>query len=93
MKIEKSRLGSFFLFIGLILLMIFFFTDQAKYPSYGYFFVGATLMFLGGYLWWRDRKPAPESGRFRSIRRMRQKRTERIERKKRKKEEREARQQ
>ena len=90
MKIEPGRVGSFFVFVGLVLWVIFFTTDQAKNPSYGYFFVGAVALFLGGYLWWRDRKPAAEAGRFRSIRRMRQKSAERKERKKKKKEEREA---
>ena len=93
MKVERGRLGSFFLFIGLVLWMIFFFTDQAKYPSYGYFFVGAALLFLGGYLWWRDRKPPPETARFRSYRRARLKGAERKARKKQKKEEKEAKQQ
>jgi len=93
MKIEKSRLGSFFLFIGLVLWVIFFVTDQVNHPSYGYFFVGAVALFLGGYLWWRNQKPAPESARFRSMRRMRQKRAERREKKKKKKEEQQAGQQ
>jgi hypothetical protein len=87
MNIEKSRVGSFFVIIGLVLLMIFFFTDQAKYPSFGYFASGGALLFLGGYLWWSDRKPPVESSRFRALRRARQKRAERKARKQKKLEE------
>jgi hypothetical protein len=93
LNIEKFRIGSFFVFIGLILLVIFFTTDQAKYPSYGYFFVGVALVFLGGFLWWRNRKPWPPAERFRAIHRMQQKRAERKAKKQQKKEQKKAGQQ
>jgi hypothetical protein len=90
MKIEKGRIGLFFILVGLVLWVIFFTTDQAKYPSPGYFFIGVAALFLGGYLWWRDWKAPPEAGRFRSLRRMRQKRAERSAKKKKKKEDQQA---
>lgn len=77
MQIEKGRLGQFFLVIGLILLAIFFTTDQSSSPACGLFFFGAVLAFLGGYLIWRDLKPPPETQRFRTLRKMRQKQAER----------------
>jgi hypothetical protein len=77
MQVEKGRLGQFFLVIGLISLIIFFTTDQISNPGYGFFFVGAALTFLGGFLIWRDRKPPSETERFRTMRKMRQKREER----------------
>jgi hypothetical protein len=85
METEKGRIGQFFLFIGLILLVIFFFTDQAQNPSYGYFFFGAASTFLGGYLMWRYRKPGPQADRFRSLRRAQMKSAERKAEKKAKK--------
>jgi Na+/phosphate symporter len=72
MHIEKGRVGQFFLFIGLLLLVIFFTTDQAKHPQYGFFFIGVIVLCLGIYLIWRDLKPPEESQRFRAFRRWRE---------------------
>ncbi|MBN2148981.1 MAG: hypothetical protein JW726_16470 [Anaerolineales bacterium] len=82
MSIDKGRIGVFFLMIGLVLLVIFFTTDQAQHPAYGFFFIGAALTFLGGYLIWRNRKPPAPTERFRTLRKMRQKQAERREKKK-----------
>ena len=70
MNVEKGRLGSFFVFIGLVLLVIFFTTDQAQNPSYGFFFFGAFSLLGGGYLIWRDFKPSTPVERFRGLRAM-----------------------
>lgn len=77
MRSIVGRLGSFFIIVGLVLWVIFFTTDQASQPSYGYLINGAAALFLGVYLWWHSREPAPESGRFRAIRRLSQKSAER----------------
>lgn len=83
MGIETGRLGTFFFFIGLVLWVIFFASDQAIQQSYAYFFLGAVALFLGVYLWRHGRKQAQEENeRFRTIRRIRQKSLERRERKK-----------
>lgn len=86
MKLSKSRLGQFFLLIGLIMLIIFFGTDPTVHRSYGWFLGGFALAFLGGYLIWRGWKPAPTTERFRSVRRMQQKQAERKAKKKEKQE-------
>ncbi len=71
MQIRLGRLGQFFLFVGIILLVIFFVSDQNTYFQPMFFFVGLLLSLLGVYLIWRDWKPVNESSRFRTLRRMR----------------------
>ena len=67
---EKSRLGQFFLVIGLVMLIVFFGTDQSQNPQYYLFFLGAPLTALGIFLYWRNRKPAEPSNRFEGFRKM-----------------------
>lgn len=71
MNIRKGRVGQFFLFVGIILLVIFFVSDQNTYFQPGFFFIGLILSFLGVYMIWRDWKPAEKSSRFRTLRRLR----------------------
>ncbi len=73
MHIRLGRLGQFLLFIGIILLVVFFVSDQNTYFQPGFFFVGLVLSFLGVYIIWRDWKPTSESKRFRTLRRLRKK--------------------
>ena len=83
MRTGKSKLGRFLLFIGLILLVVFFAMDQAKHPSYGYFCVGLVVAILGGILVVRGHQPPAESMRFRTLRRWREQlRQQKEERKK-----------
>jgi len=84
MQVEKSKVGAYFFFIGLILLVIFFATDQAKHPAYGYFFAGFGAVFLGGYMMWTGRKPPPPSERFRSYRKWQEEQKEKKAEKKKK---------
>jgi hypothetical protein len=72
MQSGMGKLGRFLLFVGLILLVVFFAMDQAANPSYGYFCVGAVAVFLGGVLMMRGHKPPDESMRFRTVRRWRE---------------------
>ena len=83
MQVGKSKIGRFFFFIGLILLVVFFAMDQAKHPAYGYFCVGVIVVLLGGILMLRGQPPPVESMRFRTLRRWREQQKERkAERKK-----------
>ena len=77
MQVGKSKLGRFLLFIGLIILVVFFATDQAKHPSYGYFCIGVVIAILGGVLMIRGHQPPDESMRFRTLRRWREQQKER----------------
>jgi hypothetical protein len=72
MQSGKSKIGRFFFFIGLILLVIFFAMDQAKHPAYGYFCVGIIVVILGALLMMRGHQPPAESMRFRTVRRWRE---------------------
>ncbi len=72
MRTGKTRLGSFLIFIGLILLVIFFAINQATHPNYAYFCVGIVILVLGGLLLVRGHKPPAESMRFRTLRRWRE---------------------
>jgi cadmium resistance protein CadD (predicted permease) len=71
MHIRKGRIGQFLFFVGVILLVVFFVSDQNTYFQPGFFFIGLVLSFLGVYLIWKDWKPVNESSRFRMLRRMR----------------------
>lgn len=83
MQIGKSKIGRFFFFIGMILLVVFFAMDQAKHPAYGYFCVGVIVVLLGGILMLRGQPPPTESMRFRTLRKWREQQRERkAERKK-----------
>jgi len=73
---EKSRLGTFFLLIGLVMLILFFGTDQSQNPQYILFFGGTPLTVLGVYLLWSDRKPTEPTTRFSGVRRLMSRRTD-----------------
>jgi hypothetical protein len=77
MQVGKSKLGRFLLFIGLILLVVFFAVDQAKHPAYGYFCAGVIGIILGGLLMVRGHQPPAESMRFRTLRRWREQQKQR----------------
>lgn len=83
MQVGKSKLGRFILFIGLILLVVFFAMDQAQHPGYGYLCAGVVGVILGGVLIVRGHQPPAESMRFRTLRRWREQQKQRkAERKK-----------
>jgi hypothetical protein len=64
----SGRIGQFLLFIALIILIVFFATDQAQEPVFSYFCWGMIFLFSGLFLIWRGRKPPPPSSRFRILR-------------------------
>jgi uncharacterized membrane protein YqjE len=68
----SGRIGQFLLFVSLILLIIFFATDQARQPAYAYCCWGVLILILAVLLIWRARTPPPEtSARFGLLRRLR----------------------
>ena len=70
MPFSKQRIGSYLILIGLILLVIFFASDQSQNPQFGLFFGGSVLTILGGFMFWRFRPPPTPSGRFGLFRKM-----------------------
>ena len=80
MQVEKGKVGQFFFFIGLILLVVFFISSLGRIPAFGYLLGGLGLMVLGGYLYIQDRPPAdPNTARFRTVRKVRERREKRSE--------------
>lgn len=70
----KWQIGQFLLFIGLVVLVIFFITDQAQSPNFLYFCSGAIILVLGAYMMWLGRLPSKPSERFSSFRKMQENR-------------------
>ncbi|MGD9093007.1 MAG: hypothetical protein PVF74_09160 [Anaerolineales bacterium] len=67
----KWRIGQFFIFLALIILVVFLITNQVESPEFLYLCSGMAFLILGGYLMWRGRNPTPPSAeRFRTIRRI-----------------------
>ena len=80
MQVEKGKVGQFFFFIGLILLVVFFISSLGRIPAFGYLLGGLGLMVLGGYLYIQDRPPVdPNTARFRTVRKVRERREKRSE--------------
>ncbi|MCD4672545.1 MAG: hypothetical protein K8R77_07775 [Anaerolineaceae bacterium] len=76
-----SRVGGFFLLIGLICLAIFFFTEPTDggLSSMGMLTVGVALLVVGVLLKIKNRPDEVESARFVSLRRMSQRSKEQRE--------------
>jgi hypothetical protein len=82
MRNFKFQIGQFFLVIGVIMLAVFFVTDQSHNPQYLLFFGSLLVGGFGFSLMMKNRSSrSEESARFRSVRRYRQKERERREKK------------
>jgi cytochrome c biogenesis protein CcdA len=68
------RIGQFFLFVGLITLIIFFAALSGNEPVGVYFCAGALLFLIGIFLMFRFRSPGKTSGRFRVLRKEKEER-------------------
>lgn len=71
-----TRIGNFFILIGTILLVIFFFSDYSRSPVYNLLCIGLPLVVLGIALRRKGYQPPPPSDRFRLVRRYYQKSAE-----------------
>jgi len=89
MRVFKFQIGQFFLVIGVIMLAVFFVTDQSQNPQFLLFFGGLLVVAAGVSLMLRNRTPLTgDSPRFRSVRRYRQKARERREKQRQRQQER-----
>jgi hypothetical protein len=70
MEVQPVRFGSFFFFIGFILLIIFFVTTQGPEPQLGLFFLGAFLVAIGFIIQWKNWRRPSKADRFRMLRKM-----------------------
>jgi cytochrome c biogenesis protein CcdA len=66
------KVGQYLLFVGLIILILFFASDQAGEPIFSLFCVGILLIPFGIYMMFRFRKPPAPSDRFSAVRKWQQ---------------------
>ena len=64
-----ARFGKVFIFFGIILLLLFVYTDSVGSPYWGYLLLGLPTILVGMAMRWIGPKPEPkETGRFRLLR-------------------------
>lgn len=68
-----SRIGTFFILLGLLLIILFIASDIGSTTYFSYFFIGAALLVIGWIFKRSTAHPAPPSGRFEGLRKIRQK--------------------
>ena len=65
-----ARIGTFFLMIGIGLLVFFFLSEVAKQTTFEYFCWGLVLVILGFVFRGQLKKAAPVSGRFSLVKKL-----------------------
>jgi len=65
-----ARIGTFFLLIGIGLLVFFFLSEAAKQVTFSYFCWGFVLMILGFVFRGQFKRATPASGRFSLVKRL-----------------------
>jgi uncharacterized membrane protein len=65
-----GSIGRFFLFIGIVMMMVYFATDLSESPVFTLFFAGLGLIILGIALIRKQHSPPTHSERFRLIRKL-----------------------
>jgi hypothetical protein len=65
-----SRIGTFFLLVGIGLLVFFFLSEAAQQVTFGYFCWGLVLLIVGLIFRGQFKKATPPSGRFSLVRRL-----------------------
>lgn len=71
-----SRIGTFFLLLGALVVILFIASDMGEQTYFRYFFIGAIFL-ISGMILKRMAAPAPsESKRFEALRKMQQNRRE-----------------
>lgn len=67
------RVGTFFLLVGVGLLVFFLFSEAAKQPTFSYFCWSMVLLILGFLFRAQYKKAIPSSGRFSILKRLKSK--------------------
>lgn len=65
-----ARIGTFFLLIGIGLLVFFFLSEVAQRVTFEYFCWGFILVILGAIFRGQLKKPTPVSGRFSIVKKL-----------------------
>lgn len=71
-----SRIGTFFLLVGLLVVVLFVASDMGEETYFGYFFFGIVLLSVGFILKRMSAPPASPGKRFEALRKLQQKRIE-----------------
>ena len=80
-KVFISRIGTFFLLLGVLFVVLFIASDMGDQTYFSYFFIGV-LLIATGFIFKRMAAPDPSPGkRFEAIRKLQQKRREAKEKK------------
>jgi hypothetical protein len=72
----RGRIAQFVFFVGMVLLVVFFVSDQLKRPEYPYLCTAFVLLLLGLVGMLRGRKPGAKSSRFGVLHKSKQKEKE-----------------
>lgn len=65
-----ARIGTFFLMVGIGLLVFFVVSEAAKQVTFSYFCWGFALVVVGAIFRGRFKKPTPASGRFSIVKKL-----------------------
>ena len=65
-----ARIGTFFLLIGIMLLVFFVLSEVAQQTTFDYFCWGLILLILGFVFRGQFKKATPDSGRFSLVKRL-----------------------
>jgi hypothetical protein len=68
-----SRIGTFFLLVSVLILILFVASDMGNTTYFRYFFIGALLLFTGFILKRASSQPSKPGKRFEGIRKIQQK--------------------
>ena len=71
-----SRIGTFFVLLGVLVVILFIASDLGDVTYFRYFFIGVFLLSAGFILKRMTAPPAPASKRFEGLRKFQQKRRE-----------------
>jgi uncharacterized membrane protein HdeD (DUF308 family) len=64
------RIGTFFLLVGIVLLVFFFLSESAQQVTFEYFCWGLILLIIGFVFRAQYKKATPASGRFSLVKRL-----------------------
>ncbi len=71
-----SRIGTFFILLGVLALVIFIASDVGQETYFGFFFIAAILLVIGIIFKRMSAEPPPSSKRFEGIRKIQKQRIE-----------------
>lgn len=75
----KGRVGIFFIFIGLVVLLLYIASLQADQPNFTLLCIALAGLILGVAIAWRNRQPAASDERFRILRHSQSKQVEDVQ--------------